>query len=92
MSRFTYRYFFRPGILTLPGLSSYPPVKIADKNAKQTPIIRITVMIGTSCKFISSFVKYTLFLMELKRQSGKIVTELRKMKLCANLSVYNIST
>lgn len=61
MSRFTYCYFFRPGILTLPGLSSYPPVKIADRNAKQTPIIRITVMIGTSCKFISSFVKYTLF-------------------------------
>lgn len=34
--------------LTLPGLSSYPPVKIADRNAKQTAIIRIRVMENTS--------------------------------------------
>lgn len=40
LSRFMlYTYFF-----TLPGLSSYPPVRIADRNAKQTPIIRISFM------------------------------------------------
>jgi hypothetical protein len=92
MSRFTYCYFFRPGILTLPGLSSYPPVKIADRNAKHTPIIRITVMIGTSCKFINSLIKYTLFPSKLKRLPGKVVTEPRKMKLSARLSVYNGTT
>ncbi len=31
-----------------PGLLSYPPVKIADKNAKQTAIIRISLIVCTS--------------------------------------------
>ena len=44
MQRISVASFLQLNYFILPGLSWYPPVKIADRNAKQTPKIRTSLI------------------------------------------------